>query len=69
MIENKGVRLYSGSKSVEFWNRVKACTNREIYVMSCILQDVESRVLASLEEDERVRSLTKKSTIKKRKLK
>jgi hypothetical protein len=43
------IRQYSGRASVEFWRRVNRCPNREVYRMGCILQDVESRVLAAIE--------------------
>lgn len=44
---------YSGTKSVEFWRRVRSIEDRReadfLYLMGCHLQDFESRVLQALE--------------------
>lgn len=56
------VRHYSGNESVEFWRAVNRCPNREVYTLGCILQDVESRVLSAIEQNqpaEKKRTATK----------
>lgn len=52
-----GQRVYSGTASVQFWQRIKRAEartkSRDLYTLGIILQETESRVLGALEEAER----------------
>lgn len=39
---------YSGDESVKFWKEVVASGDRTLYIFGCALQDIESRVLQTL---------------------
>jgi hypothetical protein len=43
---------YSGGQSQKFWNRVNATGDQTLYLMGCLLQDTEARVLQALKEAE-----------------
>ncbi len=45
-------RRYSGTDSIDFWERVKRCPNREVYTLALILQEIESRVLSAVESNQ-----------------
>jgi hypothetical protein len=57
----KNKRTYSGKWSAKFWKRINAIPTSEggmqLYIMGCILQDVEDRVLREIEQQESKRKL------------